>query len=355
MKFGILLSNQQYLQTDMVSALEEQLLMLRHARDKGWDSYFGNQHYLQAGNLQMLQLVPYLARLHGDAGEMMMGVGLILLTLQNPVHMAETIASLDVIARGNLAFGVGLGYRDVEFDAFGIRKGHRVRRFEECLELIKRLWTEEEVSFENEVWKLDKVTMNLKPVQKPRPPIWFAGKHPNAVRRAARLGDCLYPSPQATMADNRERLAIYLAELLRVGKPFPTEIPGRREIFVAKDRATAFELAAPYLSDKYRLYAQWQRDQNLPPEKRLEKPFEELVRDRFVIGSPEDCYNELRPYIEELGINHLIFRTHFIGMPVSTALSSMRLISDELIPALRQVQPRPLAEFAREHKLSGAA
>ncbi|MBI4082890.1 MAG: LLM class flavin-dependent oxidoreductase, partial [Candidatus Lambdaproteobacteria bacterium] len=185
MKFGILLSGQYHTDTDMVAALEGQLTMLRFARDRGWDSYFGNQHYLQEGDLQMLQIVPYLARMHADAGPMTMGVGLVLLTLQNPVDVAETIASLDVIARGNMVFGVGLGYRNVEFDAFGIRKGHRVRRFEQCLDIVKRLWTEDEVTFENEVWKLNKAHLTLRPVQKPRPPVWIAAKHPNAVRRAA--------------------------------------------------------------------------------------------------------------------------------------------------------------------------
>ncbi len=346
MKVGIMLSNQQLGNTDMVSALEEQFLMLRLARDRGWDYYFAGQHYLNEGNNQGLQLVPYLARLQGEAGEMTMGVGLMLLALHNPVYTAETIATLDVIARGNLVFGVGLGYRTMEFNAFGVGKGQRVKRFEECLSVAKRLWTEERVSYQSDTCILDDVHLTLRCVQQPHPPIWFAAKHPNAIKRAARMGDCLYHSPKATMATNKQRLALYKSELTRLGKSLPRENPARIEIFCAKDRATALAMAGPYLSEKYHAYAQWERDQTMPNEERIDLPLEELARDRFVIGSPEACWDQLRPYWEELGVTHFVFRTHFLGMPVSHALHSMRLISEELLAALQKARPIPLAEIS---------
>ena len=78
------------------------------------------------------------------------------------------------------------------------------------------------------------------------------------------------------------------------------------------------ELGAPYISEKYKAYAQWECDKAMPEHERLNKPFDELVQDRFVIGSPEDCWNQLKPYIEELGVTHFVFRTHFLGMPLPT-------------------------------------
>ena len=73
------------------------------------------------------------------------------------------------LARGNFVFGVGLGYRDVEFEAFGVPKGQRVKRFEEYLELILRLWTEESVTHHSDTCQLEDVRMNLRPVQKTLP------------------------------------------------------------------------------------------------------------------------------------------------------------------------------------------
>ena len=70
MKVGLFVTNQQYLTTDMVSALDDQIAMVRLVRDKGWDSLFSGQHYLNEGNNQQLQIVPFLARLIPEAGDM---------------------------------------------------------------------------------------------------------------------------------------------------------------------------------------------------------------------------------------------------------------------------------------------
>ncbi len=80
MKVGIFLTNQQYLDTDMVSALDEQYVMVRHARDRGWNSLFSGQHYLNEGNNKQLQIVPFLARMQAEAGEMTVGLGVLLIT-----------------------------------------------------------------------------------------------------------------------------------------------------------------------------------------------------------------------------------------------------------------------------------
>ena len=264
MKVGLFITNQNYLDADMVNALEAQYAMVRHARDRGWDSLFSGQHYLNEGNNQQLQLVPLLARLMAEAGEMTCGLGILLINLHNPVYVAETVASLDVIARGNFVFGVGLGYRDVEFDAFAVPKGQRVKRFEECLELVQRLWTEESVSFESEYCQLHDVRMNIRPVQKPRPPIWFAANNDKAIQRAARLGDNWFLNPHSTLATLRRQMELFREERTRIGRPFPLEMPAAKEVFCAKDRAAALELAGPYLAGKYRDYAKWGQDK-VPP------------------------------------------------------------------------------------------
>jgi alkanesulfonate monooxygenase SsuD/methylene tetrahydromethanopterin reductase-like flavin-dependent oxidoreductase (luciferase family) len=205
---------------------------------------------------------------------------------------------------------VGLGYRDVEFDAFAVPRGQRVRRFEQCLEVVKRLWTEDNVSFENDICKLTNVTMTCRPIQQPYPPIWLAANNDRAVKRAARLGDSWFVNPHATIPEITRQLALYRAELAGLGKPFPRVLPYAREIFCAKDKATALEMAGPYLSEKYQTYAKWGQDEVLPGDDTFRQPFEELLRDRFVLGSPDECYEQLRPCWEQAGANFLIFRTH---------------------------------------------
>ena len=100
MKVGLFLTNQQFLDTDMIAALDDQIAMVHHARDFGWDTLLSGQHYLNEGNNQQLQLVPFLARLIPEAGDMNIALGILLLNLHNPVYTAETVASLDIISRG---------------------------------------------------------------------------------------------------------------------------------------------------------------------------------------------------------------------------------------------------------------
>jgi len=337
MKVGLFTTNQQYLDTDMVAALDEQIAMVHVARDGGWDSLFTGQHYLNEGNNKQLQLVPFLTRLMPEAGDMTTGLGVMLINLHNPVYVAETVATLDIIARGNFVFGVGLGYREVEFNAFGVPKGSRVKRFEECLTLVNRLWSEESVSHASDTCVLEDVRMNIRPVQQPGPPVWFAANNDKAIRRAARMGDNWFINPHSTLDTIRRQMTIYREELETQGKSFPAELPIIKEIFCAKDKATAIELAGPYLQGKYKDYAKWGQDEAMPDDESFDKEFEELIEGRFILGSPHECYEQLEPYWNEIGASHLIFRTHWAGMPVETALDSMRLMSAELLPELRKL------------------
>jgi alkanesulfonate monooxygenase SsuD/methylene tetrahydromethanopterin reductase-like flavin-dependent oxidoreductase (luciferase family) len=337
MKVGLFITNQHTLDTDMVSALNEQITMVELARDRGWNSLFTGQHYLNEGNNKQLQAVPFLARLAAVSGEMTIGLGILLLNLHNPVYTAETVATLDVIARGNFIFGVGLGYRDVEFDAFGVPKNERVKRFENYLALVQRLWTEDSVSYEDASCRLNNVRMNIRPVQRPRPPIWIAANNDVAVKRAARLGDAWFVNPHSTIQTVRRQVMLYQEELKALGKSAVRELPLAKEVYCAKDRQTALEMAGPYLLGKYRDYARWGQDRVMPDDEDFNRSLDELIEGRFILGSPQECYDQLKPYWEELGVNHIIIRTHWIGMPLSTALASMRLISDELLPALQRV------------------
>lgn len=337
MKVGLFITNQQTLDTDMVQALDEQIQMVHLARDFGWDSLFSGQHYLNEGNNKQLQSVPFMARLVPEAGDMTVGLGVLLLNLHNPVWTAETVASLDVIAKGNFIFGVGLGYRDVEFDAFDVPRGQRAKRFEEYLQLVQRLWTEDEVSYDGPTCRLDKVRMNIRPVQQPSPPIWIAANNDKAVARAARMGDAWFINPHSKLDTIERHIGLYRAELDRAGKSQDRELPAIKEIFCAKDRETAMEVAGPYLFGKYQDYAKWGQDKVMPAGETFDQSPEDLFANRFVLGSPEDCYEQLRPYWERLGINHLVVRSHWAGMPVEAAKQGMHLFSTELLPELRKV------------------
>ena len=89
--------------------------------------------------------------------------------------------------------------------------------------------------------------MNIRPVQKPRPPLWMAADNDPALKRTARMADTWFVNPHATLDTIRRQMAIYRSELKAVGKGPPRELPIVKEVYCAKDRATALEMAGPYL------------------------------------------------------------------------------------------------------------
>lgn len=333
-RIGLFVTNQHPPGADITGGIAEQLRLVRAARDQGWDSVWGGQHYLPDG-MVMPQCVPFMARVAADAGEMTVGIGILLLALHNPLDVAETWASIDHITGGRLVFGVGLGYREVEYNAFGITASTKVERFEANLELVKRLWTEEHVSVDLPWCRLDDVTLNIRPAQQPRPPVWVAANAHRAVERAARMGDAWIINPHATVDTISEQLELFTSTRQAAGLPAVTEQPAIREIFCARSRNEALRLCGPYLERKYRHYADWGQDKAMPGEESFRIPFEELEQGRFIIGSPEDCLEQLLPWRDRLGVDHFIFRTDWIGMPADIALGSIELLSREVVPVLR--------------------
>ena len=133
-KIGIFLNTNYGADENVAVRFREAAEQVRMARDYGFASVCVGQHFLT--EYQKLQPVPVLARLAADSGDMRLLPGIVLLPLFNPVYVAEEIATLDVVSGGRVIFGLGVGYRDVEFEAFGVKKTERGARFEESLTVI---------------------------------------------------------------------------------------------------------------------------------------------------------------------------------------------------------------------------
>jgi alkanesulfonate monooxygenase SsuD/methylene tetrahydromethanopterin reductase-like flavin-dependent oxidoreductase (luciferase family) len=170
-QFGLVVRGQAEPGEDIARRFQETLSFVRLADRLGFDSVTKTAHY-SAHPFQMLQLVPMLARFTAEAPRLRLNAGVLLLPLLSPLHVAEEFATLDVMSGGKIILGVGLGYRDVEFKAFGVPRTQRARRFEANLVAIKRLWTEDKVTMQAGHFELDGASCLPKPLQQPHPPIW---------------------------------------------------------------------------------------------------------------------------------------------------------------------------------------
>jgi len=336
MRYGIGMRTQYPQGYDMAKAAAEQLEQARVADRLGFDSVLKSQH-LAGYPLQEFQQVPFLARVMGEAPNLRLLTGIVLLSLHKPLDIAEQLATIDVMSGGRLTFGAGLGYREVEFKAFGTTQKERVPRFLENLEAIKRLWTEDEVSMKGSHFELDRVRVSLKPMQKPTPPIWVGANADAAIRRAATLADSWFINPHQKMETIARQLDIYRAALDAAGKPFPDELPLLREIFIAPDRDAAMRACGPFLAEKYRIYHQWGQDKAMPAgDNDLSLALEELQEDRFLLGPADAIAEAIAGYNKALGVNHMVLNFHWVGMPQSLVLEQMQAFAEDVMPKVEQ-------------------
>jgi len=162
-----------------------------------------------------------------------LGASVVVLAIHSPLLVAHQWATLDYVSGGRAILGVGLG-REHHYKQFQIPEAGRVRRFREAVALIKALWTQPSVSFQGEFYQIESGTMSPKPVQQPHLPIWMGVGHPNAVRRAASLGDGWMGSGGSSIAEFARSVPVLREALVQAGRD-PITFPISKRIFIAVD------------------------------------------------------------------------------------------------------------------------
>jgi alkanesulfonate monooxygenase SsuD/methylene tetrahydromethanopterin reductase-like flavin-dependent oxidoreductase (luciferase family) len=321
---------------DMPARLEELLAQVRLAERLGFKAITKSQHY-SSTPFQEIQQIPFLSRAAAEVTDMKLITSITLLPLQKPLDMAEQLSALDLISGGDVIFGVGLGYREVEFKAFGTTGKERVKRFEENLAAIKRLWTEDKVTMIGSHFELVEATCSLRPQQDPHPPIWMGANADVAIRRAARLADSWMINPHNRVDTIVQQIEVYKRALDEAGKPFPDVLPISREMFVGKDRADAIRQAEPYVAAKYKAYHEWGQDKQMPEgDNDLGMAYEELQDGRFIFGSVDEVAEQIIALAKATGVNQLGCPVQWIGMPQSHVIEQMHLLGEEVLPRVRQ-------------------
>ena len=159
------------------------------------------------------------------------GVSVAVLPLRHPIHVAHQVASLDYLSRGRAILGVGLG-RAHEYDQFQVPAKQRVQALREGIEVIKAFWTQPSVSYHGRVYQVDNAPMTIRPVQRPRPPIWIGAGHPDAVRRAVAIADGWMGAGGSTRASFAASVPI-LREELEKARRDPAAFPISKRVFLS--------------------------------------------------------------------------------------------------------------------------
>ncbi len=208
------------------------------------DRVFGAIHALEA-----VELLTYAAAV---TTRIRLGSAVVLTALHSPVHTAKRLSTLDQLSGGRLIVGVGLGGDPKVYPAHGLSAARRAARFEEGIEVMKRLWTEPRVTMNGQFFTLDQAAMEPKPAQKPHPPLWFGAHHPDALKRAVALGSGFIgagSSPTSQFVDEVKQVNQMLAEAKR--DPAAFSIGKRVYLAIDRDRARAGKRLAEWFGAFY--------------------------------------------------------------------------------------------------------
>ena len=335
MRLGIYVNAQHPAGDDPARRFAEAVEQVRLIRALGFDSIWGGEHHATPG-YHYFPLLPFLQRLAAEAEGLEVGTNLVLLPLHNPVEVAEIGAFLDVITGGRFLLGVGLGYRLEEFALFRVAMAERVGRLVEGIEIIRRLWTEDDVTHRGRHWQLDGVTIRPRPLQQPRPPILVGSQVPVGIARAARLADGWLVVPVPTVDEFAVQATAFRAARAAAGLPPSPHVGRLIEVACGPDEETAVRRAAPYLLAKYAAYLSWgipgiTLDPGAGPEAQLRR----LAANRFAIGSPAQVVEALLAQ-HRAGVTHATMRVSWPGMPQADALAGLELLGRAVLPEVRR-------------------
>jgi probable F420-dependent oxidoreductase len=193
------------------------------------------------------EVMTTLAAIAARTTRLKFGPSVVVLPYRTPVVAAKEMATVDWLSKGRLFPAVGVGVElPREFDASGVAFAERGRRTDEAIRVMRLLWTQDEVTFQGDFYKLDRVSIFPKPWQTP-PPIWIGGKSEAAMRRTARLGDGWIPS---FITPDEMRAGVQKVHDLAAaaGRQVPEDHVGTLINYVLADsEGAALALARPYV------------------------------------------------------------------------------------------------------------
>ena len=290
----------------------EQFELVRRVEALGFDSVWTGDHVSFHGPIH--ESLTLLASYAPITSRIRLGTGVYLLALRAPAVAAKTAATLDVLSGGRLIFGVGVGGENPkEFELCGVPHRERGARVTEGIDVVRTLWRDSPASFKGRFTAFDGVSIDPKPVQRPGPPIWIGGRSDAALTRAGRQGDgwMSYVVQPERYAQSVDKIRVAGAAAGRALDGFA--FAHLAFVTVGRDWESAKAVWVAHLSKRYA------------------QDFEPLARKYGIIGTPEQCAEQLARF-RDAGCTYIVLNA--IGEPKDERDQLERVAAD-VLPRLR--------------------
>ena len=233
-----------------------------------------------------------------------------------PSVLAKIVSCVDVISNGRVEFGIGAGWKEIEYEAYGIpfpRASIRIKQLREAIIILKKMWTEDAPTFEGKYYRIKEAINVPKPVQKPHPPIWVGGTSNRLLRVTAELADGLNFAWTLSPEKYKERLEILKEYCKEINRNF-------------NDIRKSIGLITVIAENEKSL---WSKIKELAKRKGI-SPNDFLEQKKnLLIGIPDDIIKKLKEYCK-LGIELVI-----LMFPYKYEIEMMRIVEERIIPKFK--------------------
>jgi probable F420-dependent oxidoreductase len=332
MEFGLLYDfrNPKRWERPVAQLYAELLEQLVYAEQLGFDSvWLTEHHFVEDGYTPSVLTIA--AAIAARTTRIRIGTWVLLLPLHNALRVAEDAATVDILSNGRLDLGLGLGYRVEEFEAFGVDRRERGRLMDEGVDLIRRAWTEDRLTFAGRYYNVRELNVTPKPIQRPHPPLWLAARAEKPAQRAARFGAGLL------QLGGPEVYGAYAAGLRDQGiDPAGAPVLGFVRCIVADDPDRAWAEVREHAHYAGSLYADWYGEAaDLPGDGSgggavARGP--DAWRAGYLIGTPDQVVAGIEAWRQAVPYSHLLTYATPAGMRPGRATAWLERFAREVMP-----------------------
>lgn len=311
------------------------------AESWGLDAVWLAEIHQQAARSVLTAPLTVLSAIATRTTRLRLGTGVQVLPLAHPLRLAEETATVDQISRGRLLLGVGRSGNPRAYAAYGVPYSESRERFYETLEILKRAWTEPAFSFQGKYHSFDGARAVPRPYQQPHPPIRIAGASEDTFPVLGALGYPLFVAVRSgTLSGLAPDLHAYREAYKAAGHPGHGEVHLRLSLHLADTDAEAVSEAEASITHGYRaLVNQLEGSPNARRRAELESvrtlTYDDILRDKVIVGSPASVAARLRELQQQLGIDGILAEMNFgARIPAPLMMRSLRLLCEEVRPQL---------------------
>jgi alkanesulfonate monooxygenase SsuD/methylene tetrahydromethanopterin reductase-like flavin-dependent oxidoreductase (luciferase family) len=326
--------------TSHSSAFDEGMAEVTRAEALGFDIVSLAEIHFQRDRSVLASPLVIASAIAARTTRLKIGIAVQVLPLSHPLHLAEDVATIDQLSHGRLDFGVGRSGLPDHYRGYNVPYAESRERFFETLEILKRAWTEDRFTYEGKYFRFRDVSVMPKPYQKPYPPIRVAATTEETYPLVGRMGLPIYLAVRTTgVAHLRKCIGSYHEAWRAGGHPGTGEVALIVPVYVAESAQAARDEPRASMMHFLRaigeMLATGTTKRAEDGERLLRMPYDEVLKELAVFGTPEAVTDRLIELREALGYSTLSVWMNSGGqVPHERVMRSMRLFAERVMPRL---------------------